>query len=117
AKPYFGDLEHMTYAAALERLLALTATGKGGAYEDGRWPDRSYRQRCFDWVRAIEGSVATEASPSIVGGLAALDDPDALLARFIERYPLARSRKVSRADAAAFVTLCKRPGKPVCFVP
>ena len=44
AKPYFGDIEQMTYAQMLERLLELTATGYGTAYEDGPWPDASYRR-------------------------------------------------------------------------
>ncbi len=117
AKPYFGDIESMSYQGALTRFVTLTATGRGGAYEDGAWPDRSYRQRVFDFTRAIEGSVAREPGESLLATLEALDEPQAFLRAFAERYPFAETLRVSSADAQAFIAICRKPGKPVCFVP
>lgn len=88
AKPYFGDVASMTYRELIDRLRTLTKIGRNGPYEDGEWPDVSYRQRYEDVVRLAEAR----------GG-----DP--------------KTTRVHPDDVKAFIAICKRPGKPVCFVP
>ncbi len=119
AKPYFGDVEEMTCAAVLARLFELMAIGEGGEYEDGRWLDRTHRSRALDLVRLLEARLHGGEAPfaSIAADDAALDDPGALLARFDAAYPAARQTLVHPQDARAFLEICKRPGKPVSFVP
>lgn len=120
ARPYFGDIERMTWLAALDRLVELMAIGRGGPYADGRWPDRSWRERVADFVRLAEARLtAFESTESLIdAGLAALDAPEALRARFAAAYPAAATTTVHPADARAFVgRICARPGKPVPFVP
>ncbi len=126
AKPFFGDVEAMTWAEVLTRFVALTAVGRGGRYEDGRWPDSSYRQRCADlFARAearlcaeVDGVAADASVPSVVASLADLDAPEAALQALLQRYPHAAQAVVAPPDARYFVRgLCRSPGKPVNFVP
>lgn len=123
AKPYFGDLEAMTYAELVTRLVALLATGRGGRYEDGAWPDLTFRQRALDVLQRSERRLAglvdgdAELVPT-ARSLADLDDPTAAVARFLAAHPTARSVTVHPHDATWFVReVCARPGKPVPFVP
>ena len=45
AKPYFGDVNTMTYGDLLDRLVELMALGRNGDYEDGVWLDITHRSR------------------------------------------------------------------------
>ena len=53
-KPYFGDLEDMSYGAVLERMVSLMAVGESTRYEDGIWPDVTYRHRIADFIKLAE---------------------------------------------------------------
>ena len=119
AKPYFGDLEAMTWLEVLERMVALMARGRGGRYEDGVWLDRTYRERMADMLRRAEARLCSEPEvESVLGGLDELDFPPAVLARLTARHPEAATRRLHPADARAFVhDICSRAGKPVNFVP
>jgi len=118
AKPYFGDLTEMTFAAALRRMVALMAIGRGTVYDDGRWPDPSYRQRVFDLAAHFEETLATAPGPSLLHDPADLDDPDGFVARFVAHYPEAERVTLTETDADFFVhRVCARAGKPVNFVP
>ncbi|MCA9540047.1 MAG: DUF1729 domain-containing protein, partial [Myxococcales bacterium] len=119
AKPYFGDLETMTWAKAVDRLVELTAVGRDGAYEDGRWPDRSFRARAAAFIRMAEARLAKAAGPSLLDAeLRALDAPEAVRDALIARFPQAATTRVHPADARTFVReICTLPGKPVNFVP
>ncbi len=118
AKPYFGDLIEMTPAAVLHRMTSLMAIGRGTEYDDGRWPDPSYRQRVHDMALRLEERLAEREAPSIVRSLADLDDPDAFVARFVAAYPESERATLAQSDADFFVQrVCARPGKPVNFVP
>lgn len=118
AKPYFGDVAGMTPAAMLRRFVSLAAIGRGSEYEDGRWPDSSYRARALDLVRHLESRLVREEGPSLARGSADLDNPEEFVARFVEVYPHAETVTLGDADAEHFVRrICQRPGKPVNFVP
>ncbi|MBL8600390.1 MAG: DUF1729 domain-containing protein [Myxococcales bacterium] len=118
AKPWFGELTEMTFAGALRRMVDLMAVGRGSEYEDGAWPDPSYRQRVFDFAAYIEEQLVDAAGESALGGLDDLDDPASFLSRFVARYPSAEQLRLAQSDADYFVQrICARPGKPVNFVP
>ena len=118
AKPYFGELTEMSPAAVLRRMVALMAVGRGTDYDDGRWPDPSYRQRVHDMALRFEARLAPREGPSVIRSLADLDDPDEFVARFVAAYPEAEASTLASADADYFVhRVCARAGKPVNFVP
>jgi len=120
-KPYFGDVERMTYQRVLERMIELMAIGQRTAYEDGCWLDASHRRRVFDLVRRFEARlVAREEGlfEPLLKELGDLDEPMRVLERFVEAYPEARETTLHPLDAEFFIQeVCARPGKPVNFVP
>ena len=121
AKPYFGDVDTMTWSAVLRRLVELLAVGRHGRYEDGPFLDTTWRARVFDALHRAEGRLCPEDEgtlDSIAPTLADLSDPEDVLNRFEARYPDATTRRLHPADVSWFVDgLCARPGKPVPFVP
>lgn len=121
AKPYFGDLTEMTYLQLLERMVALMAVGRHGRYEDGVWPDVTYRQRLVDMIRQAEARLSTQQEgvfESFLQDPAQLDEPGSFLTALVAHLPALGSTKVHPADELYFVhKVCGRPGKPVNFVP
>ena len=121
AKPYFGDLQQMTYSEVLNRMMDLMAIGRHDRYEDGCWPDRSFRQRFADMLWRAEARLHLLQEGeflSVLTKLSELDQPQDILKRFLKEYPSAHISKIHPADANYFVsTICRRPGKPVNFGP
>jgi fatty acid synthase len=121
AKPYFGDVENMTYAVLLRRMLTLMAVGIHDRYEDGRWPDLSFRQRFADMIWRAEARLHTQQEghfPSVLKQLRELDQPEVVLEKFLNIYTTASIHQLHPADAEYFLSsICRRPGKPVNFVP
>ena len=120
AKPYFGDVAEMTYAEMLERFVVLTALGRNGRYEDGAWLDVTHRSRFIALLQQAEARL----NPADSGRIATLfadpvsvDDPAAALALLVDTYPTARTALMHPADVAHFLSVARRPGKPVPFVP
>ena len=112
AKPYFGDVESMTYAAWLQRFVDLTGTPT--------WLDVTQRDRFHAMIQQAEarlhpadkGSIATLfAEPSSV------DFPAAALLALQQAYPHANEVVLHPADVPFFVGQCRTVGKPVPFVP
>jgi len=120
-KPWIGDVATMTPLELVRRLVARMAIGRGGPYEDGAWLDVSWRQRVFDVVQRLEARMVSQnagAFEPVVATLADLDATDTLVDRLAAAYPHADDGEVGPLDAAWFVeTVCRRPGKPVPFVP
>lgn len=119
AKPYFGDLDRMSWQGLLSRAVELMAIGQHGPDDDGPWPDRSYRERVAELIRRAEARLAPRSTNSVLDAeLSGLDQPQALLETLLARYPGLQRRRVSPGDARWFVQkVCARPGKPVNFVP
>ncbi len=117
AKPYFGDADRMTWLELLERFVTLAAVGRSRAYDDGVWPDASYRRRFGALVRRAEARLAggTRRVPSVVSEQE-LHDPRSALARLAERYPALGRTNVGEEDARFFVRTCRSPGKPQNFI-
>lgn len=124
AKPYFGDVATMTYGAWLDRFAALTTdhvapTGADAA-GGSSWLDVTLRDRFHAMLQRAEarlvdadhGPVATLfATPADV------EDATAALTALREAHPSADDVVLHPADVPFFVQVCRRPGKPVPFVP
>ncbi|MEM1008154.1 MAG: fatty acid synthase subunit beta domain-containing protein, partial [Myxococcota bacterium] len=121
AKPYFGDLEQMSYADVLRRMIDLMAIGRGGVYEDGIWLDVSYRTRVADFLRRAEARLSVQQEgtfASVLQKLEELDRPEEVLSYWLEAYPQAEHTVLHPLDVRFFLLqICRRPGKPVNFVP
>lgn len=127
AKPYFGDVLEMPWFDVLERMVNLMAVGQSSRYEDGVWPDRSYRERVAALVWRAEARMSaghesetngSTASASCLQQLSELDDPHTFLQHFVAVWPSCTSTMLTASDAEYFVKeICARPGKPVNFVP
>ena len=111
-KPYFGDLESMTYAEWLNRYLEVS-----GPYQ-GAWTDVSWFQRFVDMVERAEARLTDldhgqfEAQVDVDA-----DHPVAAVEKLVELYPFAERDLLHPADRAWFTKLLLNPGKPANFVP
>ncbi len=128
AKPYFGDVEDMTYLQWLRRYVDL-AIGDGDSTADTKrpdspWLDVSWRDRFSEMLQRAEARLHPQDSGPIetlfgadAEGEALLEDPERALAALLARYPDAEDVLLHPADVPFFITLCKTLGKPVNFVP
>ncbi|MDO4899659.1 type I polyketide synthase [Actinomyces sp.] len=121
AKPYFGDVEEMSYLEWATRYAELCVSPHAGrAATRADWADEGWYDRFLDLLHRIEarldaadhGEIAT-----LFAGEEDVLDADAALAALAERYPQATTTRVEPADAAWFVDLCRKHPKPVPFVP
>ncbi|KAJ2026711.1 fatty acid synthase alpha subunit Lsd1, partial [Coemansia sp. S85] len=119
-RPWFGrkadgsvvDLEEMTYAEVINRLVELMYVK-----HQQRWIHESYRQVALDFAARAECRVSTDLSK--VSTMSDLHDvPPAELAQsFTARYPATESQLLHSEDIQFFVSICKRRGqKPVPFI-
>ena len=121
AKPYFGDVEEMTYLAWATRYAELcVAPHSGRAATVADWADEGWYDRFIDLLHRIEARLSQADHgeiPTLFADYDAVIDSDAALAALAERYPSAVSTLVEPVDAAWFVDLCRKHPKPVPFVP
>ena len=121
AKPFFGEIEEMTYAQLLTRMLTLMAVGQHDPYEDGRWPDPSFRNRFAEMLWRSESRLHPQqegAFTSILDNVAELDHPERVLKKFTTTYSSSSTDLIHPSDKIFFINnVCKKPGKPVNFVP
>ena len=114
-KPWFGDLEAMSYLELLERLVTLMALGRHRLEDDGPWLDPSHRQRFGLMVhRALRRCGWQQELPTSED----LDEPRGLLVVLSQVLPALTETPVLPEDAWFFLEeVCRGPGKPVPFVP
>lgn len=125
AKPYFGDLERMTYTEVLERFVELACPGERLLSPEGNWPDhpfidRSFRNRFQELVYRFEGRMlpsCSEAGDSFASDPEIFKKPKEVLLDWEASYPKAKEILLLPEDRAFFLEVCKRPGKPVNFIP
>ncbi|WP_137875284.1 type I polyketide synthase [Rhodococcus sp. Q] len=134
AKPYFGDVETMTYERWLRRYLELAVgidsakefdcgTDWALAYADATesvWIDITWRDRFAQMLQRAEARLHRNDRGPIVTQFAdeqILERPEAALCTLRACFPDAGTTVLHPADVAFFVALCKTPGKPVNFVP
>ncbi|KXL42672.1 hypothetical protein M433DRAFT_156636 [Acidomyces richmondensis BFW] len=121
-KPWFGrnkageciDLEDMTYAEVLHRMVELMYVK-----HEKRWIDKSLARLTGDFIRRIEERFAVgDGQPSLIQTYAELDDPFGTVQKVIDTYPDADTQIINAQDCQHFLLLCQRRGqKPVPFVP
>ena len=121
AKPYFGDVEEMTYLAWATRYAELcVAPHSGRAATVADWADEGWYDRFLDLLHRVEARLSQADHgqvPTLFADHDAVIDADAALAALAGRYPSAATTLVEPADAAWFVDLCRKHPKPVPFVP
>ncbi|TGL69392.1 DUF1729 domain-containing protein [Leptospira kmetyi] len=124
AKPFFGDLASLSYTQVLERFVSLVCPGEKLQWGEGEWPDhpfidRSYRTRLEDLILGFEGRMLPSETEenSIMEESNVLDNPNVFLKLWKERYPIGDRLLLLPEDRDFFLEVCKRPGKPVNFVP
>lgn len=110
AKPYFGDIDQMTYSEWAARFAELSYP----------WVDDTWIDRFLDLLHRIEARLNAAESGQIetlFPDLESVRDADAALATLNQHYPTAASIDVAPTDAAWFVDLCGKHPKPMPFVP
>ena len=121
AKPYFGDVATMTYAAWLRRFVDLTVVDSDSPESGaGGWLDVTMRDRFLAMLRRTEARLSTADRGQIATAFAdetAADDAIGAFATLLSTYPDAETVVLHPADVSFFVAECRRPGKPVPFVP
>jgi fatty acid synthase len=124
AKPYFGDVATMTYGGWLDRFAELTTdhvapTGADAA-GGSTWLDVTLRDRFHAMLQRAEARLATEDHGPVATLFATpadVEDAAAALATLRRAHPAADDVVLHPADVPFFVQVCRRPGKPVPFVP
>ncbi|WP_018025116.1 type I polyketide synthase [Corynebacterium ulceribovis] len=111
AKPYFGDLEEMTYAEVARRFADLSFP----------WVDPSWSQRFWELLQRFEARLSDAEYGPVETLFPELDDvvedPHAAADQLIAAYPVAEQDTLTPLDSAWFVALCRKYPKPMGFVP
>ncbi|KAI0096024.1 enoyl reductase domain of FAS1 [Nemania sp. FL0031] len=119
AKPWFGqdftgkpaDLEDMTYAQVLSRLIDLTYISR-----EKRWVDNSYKEIIDEfatrtWERLGAGESRFNWDYSV------LDEPSAVESLLSSAFPDEASQFLHPEDVRFFINACRKGGrKPVNFI-
>ncbi|QPK84233.1 DUF1729 domain-containing protein [Corynebacterium qintianiae] len=107
SKPFFGDIETMTYAQWVERFVEL-------AYP---FVDSSWDKRFLSVLRRIESRLNSADHGEIESLFAEGVDAREGVEKLLAAYPLAREIKVSPRDAAWWLALHYAYPKPMPWVP
>ncbi|PJZ50227.1 type I polyketide synthase [Leptospira saintgironsiae] len=123
SKPYFGVLEEMSYTQILSRYLELTCPGQRLISPEGNWPDhpfidKSFRSRFIELAQRFEARISELSDQnSILEKIGSDFDPNVFLNEWKNRYKNADSILILPEDIIFFFDVCRRPGKPVNFIP
>ncbi len=110
SKPYFGDVDSMTYSQWARRFAELSFP----------WVDETWADRFLDLLRRIEGRLTSAQHgeiPTLFPDLDSVEDPIAAAELLEENYPASLHVQVAPTDAVWFVDLCRKHPKPMGFVP
>lgn len=110
SKPYFGDVDSMTYLEWAERFAELSYP----------WIEGTWTNRFQLLLQRIEGRLTDVESGEIVTLFPTVEsasDAEAALETLAKAYPNAATTRVTPTDAAWFVDLCRKYPKPMPFVP
>ena len=110
AKPYFGEVEDMTYAEWIERFVELAYP-----FTDPTWDDRF-----FDLLHRIEARLNPADHGEIetlFPTIEELEDAPKAVEKLLAAYPEAREVTVAPSDAAWWITLNRKHHKPMPWVP
>jgi fatty acid synthase len=112
AKPYIGDVAAMTYGQLLDRFAALACPGG--------WLDVTLRDRFHELAQRAEARLhpADEgAIPTLFESAVDVDHAAAALTHLRAAFPSVDDVILHPADVHFFIDVCRRPAKPVPFVP
>ncbi|KAJ2335744.1 fatty acid synthase alpha subunit Lsd1, partial [Coemansia sp. RSA 2681] len=121
SRPWFGrkangrvaDLEAMTYAETISRLVELMYVK-----HQQRWIHESYYRLVIDFVARAERRLGTDLHGMSMMPELQNASPIELVQSFTARYPAAESQLLHSEDIQFFVGICKRRSqKPVPFIP
>lgn len=110
AKPYFGDLEEMTYAEVVRRFAELSFP----------WVDPSWLSRFHLLLQRVEARLSDVDHGEVVTLFPTEQDaaePQQAIEALVAAYPAAETDTLTPLDTAWFITLCRKFPKPVGFVP
>ncbi|MCW2760621.1 MAG: putative fatty acid synthase, partial [Marmoricola sp.] len=120
-KPYFGDVAEMTYEQWLRRYVELAgpaaSTGSITGAGSTAWLDITFRDRFEEMLDRALARVHPETSGPIERPAFDLEDPSAAIDALVAAHPEGTSCALHPADVYLFLEICRRPGKPVNFVP
>ena len=120
AKPYFGDLDTITYRDWLLRYVELAATPIDSGEPEARWLDVTWRDRFVAMLQRTEARLHPADRgrvPTLFADPSAADRPEAAVAAVLSVHPDAATTLLHPADVGFFIEQCKTLGKPVNFVP
>ncbi|KAF7512381.1 hypothetical protein GJ744_001949 [Endocarpon pusillum] len=107
------DLQDMTYAEVLRRLIELLYVK-----EESRWIDPSYIRLTSDFIRRMQGRLTSTSGTAMQQSDLGLHTPEQAVRAVLREYPKAEDQVITYDDARFLILLCQRPGqKPVTFVP
>ncbi|EQK99784.1 fatty acid synthase beta subunit dehydratase [Ophiocordyceps sinensis CO18] len=108
------DLEDMTYAEVVRRLVELLFVK-----HQSRWIDPSFARLAGDFIHRVEERfTVSPGQPSLLQNYSDLDEPFSTVDRILAKYPDAETQIINAQDVQHFLLLCMRPGqKPVTFIP
>ena len=110
AKPYFGDIDEMTYAEWLARYLEVSYMGS--------WVDVSWARRFEQMIARVEQRLTAADHGEFAAQVAVdIDNPQRAIADVVAAYPAAEKHTVTASDVAWFIDLLRGKGKPPAFVP
>lgn len=111
SRPYFGDLDKMTYVEWAQRFAELSFP----------WADPTYADRFLHLLQRAESRVCDQESgefASLFNSRADVEsDPRAAIDKLQRAYPRAAEVRVTPTDVAWFPTLIHEYHKPMPFVP
>ncbi|WP_297006211.1 type I polyketide synthase [uncultured Corynebacterium sp.] len=110
AKPYFGDLEEMTYAQVVRRFAELSFP----------WVDPSWLSRFHLLLQRVEARLSDVDHGEVVTLFPTEQDaadPTTAIEALVDAYPASETDTLTPLDAAWFLVLCRKFPKPVGFVP
>ena len=121
-KPYFGDVAEMTYEQWLRRYVELAGSGIAGHHlisgaGSNTFLDVTFRDRFVEMLDRALARVHPAASGPIERLDADPEEPTAAIDALVAAHPEGMSLKLHPADVFFFLEVCRRPGKPVNFVP
>lgn len=125
-KPYFGDVQSMSYAELIRRYLELSGPYDADAAaavelpeEDHGWVNRAWFTRFAEMIERTEARLSTVDSGEFEAQVhPEIDkDPQDTLQELLAAYPAAEKQVLHPADVDWFYALCASSGKPVNFVP
>jgi fatty acid synthase len=115
AKPYFGDIEDMTYEQVLRRFVQLCFEGV-----ETDEIEESLVDRFFDLLRRAEARnthLLVGEFPSIFPNIKSVTNFNSAVDELLHHYPKVAVNKVIPIDLAYFIDVCRKHPKPVPFVP